>query len=129
ESLDHAHMAPPGPVIKAVPIWSDFGTRFGSGDSACVRAGQRDFARTPSFSFLSDVTFAVFVAGRALNTVGSPVNGFVPSRALRAFTSFRLTLIKPGRMVTRSPLRTLSVTTSPSASRTAAAVRFSTPAP
>jgi hypothetical protein len=82
----------------------------------------------PPTLYLIVVTFAVFEAGRALNTVGSPVNGFVPSRALRAFTSFRLTLMKPGRMVTASPLRTLFVTTSCSASSTAAAVRFSTPA-
>ena len=39
--------------------------------------GYRGFAATPSFSFLRAVTFAVFDAGRALNTVGSPVYGFV----------------------------------------------------
>src|SRR5262245_46432324 len=94
----------------------------------CARAEGQRFDPTASFSFLRAATFAVFDAGRALNTVGSPVNGFVPSRAFRAFTSFRDTLMNPGRMVTGSPLRTLLVTTSSSASSTAAAVRFSTPA-
>jgi hypothetical protein len=51
------------------------------------------------------VTFAVFDAGRALNVVGSPVNGLTPSRALRAFTFLRLTLLKPGRIVTGSARR------------------------
>src|SRR5262249_60656855 len=53
-------------------------TTAAGADGAAATARQRDFVPMASLSFLSAVTFAVFDAGRALNTVGSPVKGFVP---------------------------------------------------
>src|SRR5690606_18480221 len=65
-----------------------------------LRPGQ-----TMSFRPLSAATFTVFDAGFALKIIFSPVNGFVPSRALVAgFFTTRI-LSRPGRVNRPGALR------------------------
>src|SRR6266851_6964784 len=93
------HSAIPGAIIPLHPGgFVGIGTPLASISIAeCNRAPEGPFdTHTASFAALTGRALTIFRAGLALNIIGCPLKGFVPSRALVAGFLITTNLANPG---------------------------------